>query len=232
MIVAIHQPDYIPYLGYFYKMSRSDVFVFLDDCQFSNVNWHHWNRVKTPQGECRLKIPVEQHMGDFINQVRTRDELKWKEKHLRTLDMNYRRARYHDEVFSFLEGLILPEYKNLADMNVAINSAICQRFGFATKLLRSSEMDISTVREERVIDICTMLGGDEYLSGKGAAAYEVEEHFTARGVKLTYTDFEAFEYPQLWGDFMPCLSVVDYLFNCGFDWSFAEKQMEAFRGDR
>ena len=94
MVVAIHQPDYISWLGYFYKMSRSDVFVFLDDCQFSNDNMHHWNRLKTPQGSCRVKIPVEQHLGDPINRVRTRDELGWKEKHLRTVEMNYSRARH------------------------------------------------------------------------------------------------------------------------------------------
>ena len=92
MKISIHQPDYISYLGYFYKISKSDIFVFLDDAQFSNDNMHHWNRIKTPQGECRLKIPVEQHLGDPINRVRTKDELKWKQKHLKTLEMNYTKS--------------------------------------------------------------------------------------------------------------------------------------------
>lgn len=221
MIVAIHQPDYIPYLGYFYKMAKSDVFVFLDDCQFSNDNWHHWNRIKTPQGECRLKIPVQQHLGDLINEVRSKDELKWKEKHLKVLEMNYKKAKHYEEVFSFIKEKFETSYSSIAEMNIAINTDICHKLGFFPKLYCSSDLPIQTVREERVIDICKLLGGDEYLSGKGAQAYEVEEHFTEKGLKLTYTDFEVFEYHQLWGEFLPYMSTLDYLFNCGFDGSFA-----------
>ena len=88
MVISIHQPDYIPYLGYFYKMSQSDKFVFLDDAQYSNDNMHNWNKIKTPQGELRLKIPVENHLGDAINKVRTKDELGWREKHLKTIEMS------------------------------------------------------------------------------------------------------------------------------------------------
>ena len=110
MIVSIHQPDYISYLGYFYKVSQSDAFVFLDDAQFSNDNMHHWNRIKTPQGECRLKIPVEQHLGDLINQVRTKDELKWKEKHLKTIEMNYKKAPFFEELFPQFKELLTKDY--------------------------------------------------------------------------------------------------------------------------
>lgn len=216
MIIAIHQPDYIPYWGYFYKMAKCDAFVFLDDCQFSNANWHHWNRIKTPHGECRLKVPVEQHLGDPINSIRTRDELGWKVKHLRTLEMNYGRSAHFSEIYPQLKKLIEKKYDNLADMNIAINTFICYGFGFSPKLYRSSTMGIETVREERVIDICELLHATDYLSGKGAAAYEVETDFSNRGLKLRYTDYKSFEYTQLWGNFIPNLSIVDYLFNCGF----------------
>lgn len=235
MIVSIHQPDYISYLGYFYKMSKSDVFVYLDDCQFSNDNMHHWNRVKSPQGECRLKIPVEQHLGDFINHVRTRDELKWKQKHLRTLEMNYAKAPFFSEIYPEFEKRLLIDYPNLAEMNISINTWIAQSFGFKAKLLRSSEMNISTVREERVIDIVALLGGDTYLSGLGAKAYEVDDHFTARGINLVYTDYKPISYKQLWPKvgFLPYMSILDYLFNCGFDWKNVEEAVkELNNGDR
>lgn len=218
MIASIHQPDYVPYLGYFYKISRADRFVFLDDCQFSNDNMHNWNRIKTPQGECRLKIPVEHHFGDNINVVRTRDELKWKQKHLKTIEMNYLRSPYFREIFPELELLVNAEYKNIADMNIAINVWISKKFGFKAEFSRSSEMDIDSVNEERVIEICKKIGADEYISGNGARAYQKEEHFTEKGVKLTYTDYKAVKYPQLWGEFLPNMSVLDYIFNCGFDW--------------
>lgn len=228
MIVSIHQPDYISYLGYFYKISKSDIFVFLDDAQFSNDNMHHWNRIKTPQGECRLKIPVEQHLGDAINAVRTKDELKWKQKHLKTIEMNYAKSRFFHEIYPEFQELLLKDYKSLADMNIKINTWIARKFGFKTKFLKSSDMPIESVREERVIDIVKALDGDVYISGHGAKAYQVEEHFTERGVELVYTDYTPIEYEQLWPKvgFLPYMSVLDYIFNHGFDWNYVEKAVE------
>ena len=89
MIASIHQPDYLPWLGLYYKMAHSDVFVYLDDAQYSNEAAHDYNVIKGQNGKQRLKVPVEQHLGDLICNVRTRDELKWKNKHLNSLQMNY-----------------------------------------------------------------------------------------------------------------------------------------------
>ena len=225
MKVAIHQPDYIPYLGLFYKMWQVEKFVYLDDCQFSNVNWHHWNRIKTPQGECRLKIPVEQHLGDLINHVRTKDELGWKDKHLKTLEMNYGKTKYFDEFFKDFKELLAPTYNSIAEMNIAINTFFARKFGFNVEFSKSSDMNITTFREERVLDICNKLGATTYISGNGARAYEEEEHFTARGLKLVYTDYEAIDYPQAWGEFVPNLSVVDFICNCGYDWDLVLKKV-------
>ncbi|GHU78419.1 hypothetical protein AGMMS49992_29020 [Clostridia bacterium] len=216
MKVAIHQPDYIPYLGYFYKASMADVFVFLDDCQFSSTNWHNWNRIKGSQGEERLKIPTNYKMGMLINQVRTRDELDWKRKHLRALEMNYRRAPYFGVVYDTFANLLMRMYDNLAEQNIAIDTAFFRRFGISTKLYRSSDMGINTKSEERVLDICEKLGATEYLSGSGALAYQQEAHFTERGIKLTYLSHHIKEYAQQWGPYIANLSVIDYQFNCGF----------------
>ena len=228
MIVSIHQPDYIPYLGYFYKISKSDAFVFLDDAQFSNDNMHHWNRIKTPQGECRLKIPVEQHLGDLINSVRTKDELGWKDKHLKTIEMNYKKAPYFDEIYPEFMRLLQKDYGSLSELNIAINTWIINGFGFGAKLYKSSEMDIDTVREERVIDIVKLLGGDVYISGHGAKAYQADEHFTEKGIKLVYTDYKPIEYRQQWKKvgFLPYMSTLDYLFNHGFDWDYVENAVK------
>ena len=229
MVVAIHQPDYISWLGYFYKMSRADVFVYLDDCQFSNDNMHHWNRLKTPQGSCRVKIPVEQHLGDPINRVRTRDELGWKEKHLRTVEMNYARARHFNDFYPCFRDMLLTKYGDLAEQNITINTEIARRFGFTMKLLRSSDMPLTSVREERVLDIVEYVGGDVYLSGHGAKAYQEEAHFTGRGIELVYTDYVPITYHQLWpkAGFVSCMSVLDYIFNCGFDWESVEAAVAA-----
>lgn len=228
MVISIHQPDYIPYLGYFYKLAKSDKFVYLDDAQYSNDNMHNWNKIKTPQGELRLKIPVENHLGDLINAVRTRDELKWKDKQLKTIEMNYGKAPYFAEIFPQFKELLLKDYTDIAQMNIAINTWIAKSFGMKAEFYRSSQMNIDSVREERVIDICVALGGDTYISGHGASVYQEEEHFTDRGVKLLYTDYEPIEYKQLWpkAGFLHNMSVLDYIFNCGFDWEYVENQVE------
>jgi hypothetical protein len=222
MIISIHQPDYIPYLGYFYKIYQSEVFVFLDDVQFSNDNMHHWNRIKTPQGESRLKIPVAYTFGDKINEVKTKDKLKWKEKHLKTIVMNYSRAQYFKEIFPLYQELVSKEYPNLAEMNIAISQFICEGFGFKPRFVRSSELNIDSAKEERVIDICLALKGSTYISGNGARAYQVDEHFESKGVQLQYTDYQSLEYKQLWNEFIPNLSVIDYIFNCGFENPFSK----------
>lgn len=228
MIVSIHQPDYIPWLGLYYKIAHSDIFVYLDDAQYSNEADHNVNRIKTPQGTLSLKVPVEQHMGDLIHEVRTKDELKWKEKHLKTLQMNYAKSPFFEEIFPSLSEIILAHQGSISDLNMRINEYVCSGFGFKTKIVKSSNLNITTAREERVIDICLNLGASEYLSGNGARAYQVEEHFTEKGLKLTYLDYHPISYKQLWPKvgFLPCMSVLDYLFNCGFNWEYVEQEVK------
>ena len=225
MIIAIHQPDYIPWLGLYYKMAHCDIFLYLDDAQYSNEADHNVNVIKGSQGPVRLKVPVEQHLGDLICNVRTRDELRWKEKHLKTLQMNYGKAAHFNEIFPGYESIISSHIGTIADLNIAINGFICDGFGIHPKVLLSSKLGITTVREERVIDLCLAVGGTEYLSGNGARVYQKEEDFTAKGLKLTYLAYKPIEYNQLWGDFLPCMSVLDYIFNCGFNWSYVEEQV-------
>ena len=227
-VVAIHQPDYIPWLGLYYKMAHCDVFVYLDDAQYSNEADHNVNVIKTSNGPFRLKVPVEQHMGDLILNVRTKDELKWKEKHLKTILMNYKKAPFFNEVFPGYEYVILNHNGSIADLNNAINEYICQGFGIHPKIMRSSDMNLNSVREERVIDITLYCGGNEYLSGNGAKVYQKEEHFSNKGIKLSYLKYKPIKYSQLWPriGFLPCMSVIDYIFNCGFDWKYVEESVD------
>lgn len=226
MKISIHQPDYIPWLGFFYKLSQSDKFVYLDDAQFSTTAAHNFNVIKTAQGEHRLKIPVDYKSGKKIIDVRTKDELGWKAKHLKTIEFNYTKAPYFKSIFPEIEKIYNTDYENIADFNIALNSYICRGFNINPQIYRSSDMDIQTFREERVIDICAALGGDEYISGNGARAYQVEGHFTDRNIVLTYLDYKPIEYPQLWGDFLPCMSVLDYIFNMGFNWDYVVEKVQ------
>lgn len=233
MNVGIHQPDYIPWLGLFYKMYLSDVFVHLDDAQYSNEGAHNYNKIKTPQGELRLKFPVEYHLGDTIIDVRPKYELKWREKHLRTLEMNYSKAKFFKDTFPELKDVFLVDYPNVAELNIAINEYIAKQFGIAPKFVKSSDFAFDTKREEKVIDLCVAVGATRYISGNGARAYQDPEHFAARGVELTYLDYKPIEYPQIWKGFLPCMSALDYIFNCGYDWDYVLKKVaELNEGNR
>jgi hypothetical protein len=223
MIVSIHQPNYIPWLGLFYKAAHSDVFVYLDDAQFSSDAAHNYNMIKTPQGGLRLKIPVDYSFGDPINRVRTKDELGWKRKHLKTLEANYARAPYFTEIFPGFSEVLNCDYESIAALNMAVNGFLLEGFGIATRVIASSGMALENRREQRIIEICTKLGAAEYLSGTGAESYQKEEHFAARGIRLRYSDYTPIEYRQCWQGFLPRLSALDYVLNCGFDWGYVEK---------
>lgn len=218
MIISIHQPNYFPWLGYFYKIAQSDVFVLLDDVQFSNEGMHNYHYIKTPQGSLRLKIPVEQHIGDLIMEVKTKDFLGWKEKHIKTIEANYKKSAFFSTVFDDYIQLIEKEYTNLSEMNASIIEFIIGKFGIKTIIQRSSDLKISTVREEKVLDICNALNASVYYSGTGAKVYQNESDFLNRGIELRYSMFQPFDYKQLWGGFQSNVTVLDYLMNCGYDW--------------
>jgi len=229
MKIAIHQPDYIPWLGYFYKIYLSDVFVFLDDSQFQKNYLNNRNKIKTPQGWTYLTIPVERKDGlsTNINETRTIDEMNWKEKHLKALEMNYKRCPYFNEIFPEIKELIEKEYNNLAELNEALIIHIATKFGILPKVVvASSTLNIKSTKEERVLEICKRFNADEYLSGNGAKDYQNEEDFIKEGIKLTYINYKPIKYSQRFGEFIECMSVLDYIFNKGYDFEYIIGEIE------
>ena len=218
-IISIHQPNYIPWLGYFYKISQSDIFVFLDDVQFSNQGMQNYHYIKTPQGPFRLKIPVQKVFGESINQVFPSSDLDWKQKHLKTVEGNYKRSKHFEEVFNDLKQLFSPDNISIAEFDRSIVEFICGKFGITTGFVNSSELNIHSSREEKILDICDALACKVYYSGTGARAYQNEDNFVNRGIELRYSRFQPFEYPQLWGPFQENVTVLDYLMNCGYNWA-------------
>ncbi len=215
--VGIHQPNYLPWIGYFTKILLSDYFIFLDDVQFSNEGMHHWHYLKTPQGPIRIKIPICQTLGDRINEVKTRDELGWKSKHLKSIELNYKKASHYQEVYRDLAELILHDYDNIALMNIAIISFICAKLGISTRLVNSSSFNVPTVGVERIIDLVKAVNGTDYISGMGARSYQDDRVFQEKGIRLHYLHYIPIVYDQLWGPFHANVSIIDYLMNCGYD---------------
>lgn len=224
--VAIHQPNYIPWPGYFYKIYQSDIFVFLDDVQFSNEGMHCYHYLKTPKGPLRLKIPVIQTFGDKIVDVKIRNEIEWTKSHLNYIYLNYRRAKYFDEVYEDFKALIEKPSVYLADLNIRIIDFFCKKLGISLHYIRSSQLNINSTRTQKIIDICKDLDCTEYYSGLGAKSYQKEEDFLQNGIRLHYSEFKVFEYKQQYPGFQSNVSILDFLMNNGYKWNLVlEKQI-------
>lgn len=226
LVVAIHQPNYLPWLGYFYKIFKSDVFVFLDDVQYSNEGMHNYTYIKTSKGPFRLKYPVQQKFGDKILEVRSKDEMGWKEKHLSIVESNYRSAKYFNEIFSDYKRILLVRYADIVSLNTALIRFYVSRLGFSARFINSSELNINLARNERIITICKTLGAGVYYSGTGAKTYQDENQFRESGITIRYSDFSPIRYTQLWGQYQQNVTSLDFFMNCGYDWDYVLRNQQ------
>ena len=140
--------------------------------------------------------------------------------------MNYSKAKYFKDIFPPIRDILLTQFQSVADLNITMNEYIAGQFGIKPRFVRSSEFSLLSKREEKVIDLCAAVGGTRYISGNGARVYQDESHFAARGIELTYLEYKPIEYKQLWKTFLPCMSVIDYIFNCGYDWDYVVNEVK------
>lgn len=201
-------------------MWESDIFVLLDAVQYPRgQSFANRNRVKTHNGTTWLTIPVSTPPGKKGKAPYTDVEfagLKWKRKHLRTLQMNYKKADYYEEVYPMLAEDI-ERHTDFVELNISLIKKIATYLEIDTRLIRLSNLlDEFGEKTMLIIDICKTLKADTYLSGTGGGKeYNDEELLNKNGITLQYSQFEHPEYPQLWGEFEPNLSIIDLLFNCG-----------------
>ncbi len=215
--VCVLQPSYLPWLGYFDQIARSDVFVFYDDVQFDKNGWRNRNRIKSANGVQWLTVPVL-HKGlgpQAINRVQISNKSQWSEKHLRTIAQSYAGAAYRDEVCELLLGYLTQPWTLLADLDIALIEGICGYLGLKRRFVRSSSLGIEGERSERLIRICDRFGAKSYLSGDAARAYLDVDLFSAEGITVEWQGYSHPEYPQLHGSFVSHLSIVDLLMNSG-----------------
>ncbi len=220
-LVAIHQPNFFPWLGYFDKIRRADAFVFLDAVDYPRAgsggmgSWTNRVRINI-QGEARwITCPVQRSgLGVAIKSVSIDDNQPWRLKLLRTLDANYRKAARYAATMTLIEPLLRNEESSLAAFNVAAIQAIAKELGLATRIVRQSELDGAGKATDLLVSLVKAVGGDSYLAGGGAAGYQQDEVFAEAGLRLVYQNFV----PQSYGDparFLPGLSVIDYLMHDG-----------------
>ncbi len=215
MLLAVHQPHYLPWLGYMDKLRRCDVFVFLDNVQFEKNGWQNRNRIKTAKGWQWLTVPVLYRYPMCIEEVPINNKVDWRRKHLMALTTNYSRAPFFKEYLPPLEEILSQSWEFLADLNIAVSRALMKALGLERRTLRASSFLCQDEPTQRLLDLCLALGADSYLSGPQGAGYMDLSKFKEAGVKVLFQDFRHPVYPQLYGEFIPGLSAVDLLFNRG-----------------
>lgn len=221
MIVSVHQPQYIPWLGYFDKIAQSDHFVFLDCVQYKEREFQNRNRIRTARGWAWLSVPVVStgKGRQPVSQVLVDNSRRWQEKHWESLKTCYSPAPYFGRHRAFFEETYHHTWERLMDLNIHIIEYLmrCLSIGTATSL--ESELKTSHTRTERIIEICKKLKADTYLSGPGGREYLDQERFEEEGIELKFQEFAHPRYHQQFNkqpeDFLPYMSVLDLLFNEG-----------------
>lgn len=216
MIVAIHQPQYMPWLGYFDKMDKADVFVFLDTVQFKKNEFQNRNRIKGPDGPQWLTVPVLHCHGQEIREVVINNTVTWRKRHIKSLVSAYGRAPYFKDYIGKFEELLSHPWEGLSRLNIESVRLIASLLSIEVILYTASEVDhISENRDMRLVEITGKVGGDTYLAGPGGRDYMDMEVFEREGIRVIFQDFSHPVYPQLFGDFQSNLSALDLLFNIG-----------------
>ncbi|MFA5974932.1 MAG: WbqC family protein [Elusimicrobiota bacterium] len=212
------QPTYLPWIGYFDMIDRVDTFVFLDSVQFASRSWQQRNRVKGPQGECWLVVPVlsKGRRDQTIEQVEIDTTQAIAEKHLKAISLYYRKTPHFAAYFEDLSALYRKNHRRLADLNIELILWLCTRFGIQTPTLRSSTLPVEGKKTELLVSICKSLKAEHYLSAEGSRQYIEENNlFKTHGIGLSYHSYNHPPYRQLYGAFLPYMGALDLLFNEG-----------------
>lgn len=223
-LVAIHQPNFFPWLGYFHKLATADVFVLLDDAQFPKTGGTWINRVRClVSGRAAwltLSVDRSYHGVRRIMDMRAKNDERWRTATLRTLATSYARAPHFREVEAALRPLLEDPEDRLAELNIRALTTLAGRLGLldSCRLVRSSALGVEAGATERLVQLVSKVGGRAYLCGGGAAGYQEDEAFPGAGLELVYQRFQHPRYPQVGAtEFVPGLSIIDALMNCGFD---------------
>lgn len=217
MKLAAHQPQYLPWLGFFDKMDRVDRFVLLDVVQYRKNEWQNRNRIRTPDGWQWLTVPVHYRFPMSIREVMLDDEdVRWRRKHREALRIHYARSPFRAALLPALEDLLDEPHDNLAALNVRMVRLLAGLLGARTPISLASEVPgLPEGADARLIALCRHFGCSDYLAGAGGADYMDMESYRRAGVRVGFQDFRHPVYPQAYPGFEPHLSAVDLLLNCG-----------------
>ena len=214
--VVISQPMYFPWVGMLEQMRLADVFVHLDDAQFSKGGFFNRVQLKTAAGTPWFTVPLtENKRGQLLNEMRMAEH-DWRRKQLATLKQTYAAAPHVEEMLGLVESVFKNEHESLAALSAASVEMLAEFFEITPKEIQwSSAMGVEGTGSARVLAVCEALGAERYVTGHGAWEYLNHESFEAAGIRVEYLDYKKREYPQLHGAFTPFVTALDLAANCG-----------------
>ncbi len=226
MILTAHQPVYLPWLGLFHKISLADKFVIFDTVQYLKKDWNNRNQIKTAQGPAWLTVPVLTH-GKFdqaLTEVVINNTVDWRKKHLKSIELNYRKAHFFDRYIDFFRQIYNQEWQRLVDLNEALLRYFLKELKIEVEIHYGHDLGLEGYKSDLVLDMCRKMNAEVYIFGALGRNYAEVEKFEESGIKVMFQDYHHPSYPQLWGEFVSHLSVIDLLFNVG-----SEKALEIIK---
>lgn len=220
MILSAHQPEYLPYLGFFYKMAKADTFILADHLQFSKKDFLNRNRIRThanASGWSWLTVPVLLHGKGYqkINEIEIDNSIDWAKKHWQLIYFNYKRTPFFNVYGNFFEKLYQEKWQKLTDLNETIIDYIRKELDIKTTLIKSSDYNFKGQKTDLIVELCKEFKADNYFSGMGGKLYIEAEKLKENDIQLIFSDFKHPIHPQRFEPFVENLSAIDLLFNCG-----------------
>ncbi len=215
MKVAIHQPQYLPWLGYLDKVDSADLFILLDTVQYKKHEWQNRNRIRTKDGWQWLTVPIIDRFPERIDQVEINPSSDWQRKHCQALRLHYGKSPGWESLGPELIALLERPWARLAELNCAALDLLCRHLGITTPRVLASSLSAREEPTDRLIDLCHAVGGSTYLAGQGGVDYMDLDRFRASGIRLEAQAYQHPTFPQRYHPFVSHLSVVDLLLNCG-----------------
>ena len=218
-IVGIHQPNYLPYLGFLDKMVKSDIFVIYDDAQFNKGDFQHRNRIRIYHGWKWLTVPVVREEIaikeiKIINEPQ-KNKTPWSTVHFREIRANYAKTEYFSIYEEELKKEYEQKYEKLVDLNMSLIKFLMEAFNIDVKIVYASEFGFKTKSSQKNLDLVEAVGGDVYLSGPKGRDYLDVSLFEKKGIKVVFQDFKHPIYNQRYEGFVPNMAAIDALFNVG-----------------
>jgi hypothetical protein len=227
-IISIHQPVYLPWLGFLDKIISSDKFVFLDDVQYEKNGFQNRNKIRTHEGNMWLTVPVKTKSTTMLKNVEIDYSFDWIKKHTKSIILNYSKTSFFDNYWPELEQIYNKKHHYLFDLNMDIIKFLMNKLNLKTSFIFSSELKISEQGSDKILKICKELNADTYISGIGGKTYLNEENFIKNKINIKFQNFTHPIYEQIFKPFNLNMSAIDLLFNEGDDAEMIIKKSNNF----